>query len=149
MTHIFQSEDKDVGDLTFLENNLPTKNNKSANNALIAASNVWEYFEKALLYDFINGYEETAYYNNGKCPYKVTIDTKVLKDCLNDIFQKALKTFPDANIDFIRKFIKLQLVHEADAYTAGAKAYRKFKKQPVTKEDLFTPELYKSLTKHI
>lgn len=149
MTHIFQSEDKDVGDLVFLEKNLPIMDNIKASNTLFAASSVWDYFEDRILSDVLNGYDRLRDANCGKSPFRISLNKKTLKECLDDVYKNIRRNFPDEDIEFIKKFIKLQLLHEADAYKAGAKAYKKYKRQPLTLEDLFPSKLYEAIERNI
>lgn len=147
MTHAFQADDNDISDAALMNKSLKFVDEDTCNKRMIEAFSIWTYFEDVLMYPLMDGINSTITDNQGIFPYKISIDDKKMKECIDDIFQEAKKKFTDTDIEFVKNFIKLQLIHEADAYRAGQKALKKFKKEPLRAEDEIIPTLYENVAK--
>ena len=147
MTHAFQHEDEKYSIQALLNKYYKNAPYEKACYDVDEAYRFWLYFEDTLFEDIKKMYYKGSSVNRNVFPVEIKFVSGELQECIRAKFAKAKKVMPNMNMDFLKDFIVLNLMLEADAYFAQTKALRKYNREPLRREDKLIPDLYRQAAK--
>lgn len=143
MTHAFQSKDPDISEINLMNNFLKINSEQDGNAQINAAYSVWDFLERNLFYPIGNTKDKIQTVEKFPFPFNITMNKTKFAEYLDKLQRKIKKNIPNADMDYIKKFIRHKLLNEADAYEIGSKTSCKYERKPFIKSDKPFIKLYR------